>query len=1337
MPTAENEASRAGAPDALVREKLVDTARDGWMNRLIDLSRRNNLLFYKPVASGTLELPFSQRMRDFLSGGQTVTICDLVANDQDKISAIRAISRKGLENLEEKGLLTLYLALGRCTWTADDGGRDPVSPVLLVPIGLKFKGQDLQATELDLAGEVEVNPVLLHIFNRELNLPLSAETLLSLYSADGDGETTQANLQAVLDYLKTLARKLPGFKAELFAVLGNFSFQKLAMVRDLENRRAELLANDVVAAIAGDQAARRKLGSSQIETDPTSLDTVLPDNEFAVVEADSSQQCAIAGISAGQCAVVHGPPGTGKSQTITNLIATLTASGKTILFVAEKRAALEVVMNRLTAVGLDHLALDLHGAEQTPKKVMERVARTLSAVREAGRPVSEVVHEQFVDRRNKLNQHDARMHKVHAPTEQTVYAMQGSLLRLPPNISSSLRWREPDLLQITPKRAKRALDLLGEAAGFEALFNRSDPSPWTGVELKDGGAVQNAIDLAGRLNSEIIPSLTDLLHQTCESSGLRLPETVDEIGELLKVLNEAERILATYVPEVFTEADDLLTAMRPSQVSGIRGVWLRLTNREYKTACKRAISLRRGAKASGSVIFSELRNVKDTREKWQELSGSSDMPRSIPETQACDEIYRTAQTELRALAAICNSRWDDLELSVVAARVSALSLDNTTPYRILRLCEIEQELYSLGVQRIVDEIRTTRRPSSQWAALFQYVWLKSTLDSAAINDPNIRGFVGSTHDGYVNDFKRLDKTRLQLAADRVRRVHAERTIAAMNQFPEQETLIRGEAAKSRKHKPLRQVFAQATQVLTAVCPCWMASPLSVCQLISATGTFDYVIFDEASQVLPEDAVPAIIRGKHVVVAGDNQQLPPSTFFAAADEEDEADGDATAYESLLDMMIPFVKGFHLNWHYRSRDESLISFSNHHIYDGRLVTFPGPGGTVAMSHVFVDCVPNLDGQEDSSGGEVQKVVELILDHARTQPGRTLGVITMGIKHANRIQALLDRETARYPELAEFFDTDRPERFFVKNLERVQGDERDVIILSVGYGKDRAGNLPLRFGPILSAGGRRRLNVAATRAKEQVIVVSSFVYSDINSTQVKPGTGLEFLKNYLQYASSGGALLSHGDLTNEPMNDFEADVYDALSAKGLQIVPQVGCSKFRIDLAASHPTQPGKFVLAIECDGATYHSSYTARDRDRLRQQQLESLGWTFHRIWSTDWFMRRDEEVERAVQAFRKAVAASDRPKPTKPLQSLVVPEIRLPDSLTTGPSRRTPLKAPIPVRASITEYTTNELQALLRWVKSDGRLRTNDELVDEMFAALPFSRKGAKIEAALRRTIARG
>ena len=670
-------------------------------------------------------------------------------------------------------------------------------------------------------------------------------------------------------------------------------------------------------------------------------------------------------------------------------------------------------------------------------------------------------------------------------------------------------------------------------------------------------------------------------------------------------------------------------------------------------------------------------------------------------------------------------------------RFQKIAGEDSTPYRVSRVCEIEKSLRERGVERLVEEIRTSKLPAKDWIPRFEFIWLSSTLDLAALSDPGVRAFVGSTHNGYVEDFQKLDASRIELASARVRRAHGEHAIKVMNEFPNQESIIRSEAAKSRRHKPLRRIFVEASDVLTAVCPCWMASPLSVCQLLGAKTIFDYVIFDEASQILPEDAIPSIVRAKHAIVAGDNHQLPPTTFFAASDEDDdESEADGTGYESLLDMMIPFVRGFHLNWHYRSCDESLIAFSNHHIYDDRLVTFPGAGTAKAISHVFVDSIPTSDLQEDSSGPEVNKVVELIMEHARTTPDVSLGVITMGIKHANRIQAALDQELNDEAEFSEFFDTGKNERFFIKNLERVQGDERDAIIISVGYGKNRGGSLPLSFGPILSQGGRRRLNVAVTRAKQKVTVVSSFKYSDIDSSKVRPQTGLEFLKNYLEYASSGGRLITSGELSTEPMNEFELDVYEALTSNGIVLVPQLGCSKFRIDFAACHPSSPGKYVLAIECDGATYHSSYTARDRDRLRQQQLERLGWTFHRIWSTDWFLRRQEEIDRVLQAYEKAVQKSNGngrsgPGPASSRNRSQQTPADQPRAL------RTSLHAPIPVRNSIDEYSPRELQNLLRWVKSDGKLRTNDELVDEMFEALPFSRRGSRIDAALKRVVAWG
>jgi very-short-patch-repair endonuclease len=365
-------------------------------------------------------------------------------------------------------------------------------------------------------------------------------------------------------------------------------------------------------------------------------------------------------------------------------------------------------------------------------------------------------------------------------------------------------------------------------------------------------------------------------------------------------------------------------------------------------------------------------------------------------------------------------------------------------------------------------------------------------------------------------------------------------------------------------------------------------------------------------------------------------------------------------------------------------------------------------------------------------VQQVVALALGHARDNPDQTLGVITMGIRHMSRVQAALDHALENEPKLGAFFDSSKGERFFVKNLERVQGDERDAIIISIGYGKDRAGNLPFHFGPLLPEGGRRRLNVAVTRAREKLTVVSSFSHLDLDLARVRPGSGIELLRNYLQYASSNGRRLGDSDVTGEPLNAFEAEVFDCLSAKGLKLIPQMGASSFRIDMVAEHPEKPGRYVLAIECDGASYHSSYTARDRDRLRQQQLENLGWRFHRIWSTDWFMRKEDEIQRALKAFDESVAFADK------LDGGTAQNHQH-DGIQKDASYSTPKRdsrPQIPTRTSIGEYREYELIQLLIWIASDGQLRTDDQIVDEMVRILGFGRRGNRIENAIRSAISR-
>jgi very-short-patch-repair endonuclease len=1249
--------------------------------------------------------------------------------------SLRDISRRALENLEEKGLSTLFLTFGMATWPEMDGGRPAQAPVLLLPVGLT-KREGSNSFHLSSTGAFQFNLALLHVLEDQFKLTLQSEELLQDFAGDVD-EGTIFNVKGLCKEIQRRMAETNGFDIGFKAILGNFAFQKMAMVKDLQERAGDLAEHSVIAAIAGDREAKTEINSGQTDPDPKEFDKIPPENEFAVLDADSSQQSAIASVLSGQSRVIHGPPGTGKSQTITNLIASLAATGQRILFVAEKKAALDVVQDRLEAVGLGHLAIILHGADLSPKKVMQQVAHTLQVVRTAVPVDCQQVHSQFVDRRNRLNSHVARMHALREPTRKSVYEMQGLVLHLARSVQTSTRWRGPELMSLTPPVDGLISDLLTEAGGLASLFLRTDPSPWTGADLADGAAVQRALDLVQRIHSETLPRFLESVKEVTHA-GLREPESSVEAGKLADLLAGVQSTLSVYSPDIYrSDLESLLHDLAPGKNGGFSAAWAWCSNGRYRLAHKSILAIRLAGKAEAVGLYKEVSDASTQLRTWNAWKVAQSIPAPLDNAENHIKNLRRLSEQAAVLGGIVPLRQiPQLSMDSLAQLVNFLVVDQRTPFQIPKLTEVESGLENAGAGNLVAEIRTRKPDTRSWPLMFMQAWLSSTLDAVCQQDAEVRGFVGSTHNRYVDDFTHLDEERINLAADRVRRAHGERAIATMNAYPSGEQLIRAEAAKIRRHLPLRKVFAQAADVLTAVCPCWMASPLSVSQLLdSGRRYFDFVIFDEASQVLPEDAIPSILRGNKLVVAGDSKQLPPTTFFAAADDDEFAsDEDAVAtegYESLLDAMNSFLSGSYLDWHYRSKDESLINFSNHYIYQDRLVTFPGPGGPPAISHVLVKQEFGADGQEDSCSQEVLKVVELVLEHARTKPDQTLGIITMGIRHMNRVQAALDHALESHADLGAFFDPNRGERFFVKNLERVQGDERDAIVISIGYGKDRAGNLPLRFGPLLPEGGRRRLNVAVTRARQRLTVVSSFSHLDLDLARVRPGSGVELLRNYLQYASTNGNRLGDAEVTGEPLNAFEAEIFDCLSARGLKLLPQMGASRFRIDMVAEHPTNPGRYVLAIECDGATYHSSYTARDRDRLRQQQLENLGWRFHRIWSTDWFMRKEDEIQRALKAFIESVAFADK------LDRGVVQNHHgdgLNHSTTSAVLKRR-VKPPVPVRTSISEYRGSELIELIKWIASDGQLRTDDQIIDEIVPVLGFSRRGVRIENAIRNAIA--
>ena len=451
--------------------------------------------------------------------------------------------------------------------------------------------------------------------------------------------------------------------------------------------------------------------------------------------------------------------------------------------------------------------------------------------------------------------------------------------------------------------------------------------------------------------------------------------------------------------------------------------------------------------------------------------------------------------------------------------------------------------------------------------------------------------------------------------------------------------------------PLRKLFQQIPNLLLTLKPCFMMSPLSVSLFLEENFfDFDIIIFDEASQVRTEDAIGSLLRGKQVVIAGDNKQLPPTSFFLASissddydfDNEDFEDNtDTDAYELILDELSTILPKRTLRWHYRSRHESLIAFSNAKIYDNYLFTFPN--SIIEEEDLGVEYIFVPDGVYDRSGRrnntvEAKKVADIVFEQIQKHPSRSIGVVTFSEAQQQTVEEGIRRLRIENPQLESYFNEDNEEPFFVKNLENVQGDERDTIIFSIGYAKDPRGVMHMNFGPLGRSGGFRRLNVAITRAKYNVKLVGSIQPTDIILENTN-SEGVKLLRSYIEYAKIGPSYLDNEIKHNQVIvfeSPFEEAVYDFIRENGYQLETQVGCSGYRIDMAIKHPTLNGRFTLGIECDGASYHNSRTARERDSLRQIQLEDIGWRIYRIWSTDWVKDPIKEGKKLLEAVENLI-----------------------------------------------------------------------------------------------------
>lgn len=730
------------------------------------------------------------------------------------------------------------------------------------------------------------------------------------------------------------------------------------------------------------------------------------------------------------------------------------------------------------------------------------------------------------------------------------------------------------------------------------------------------------------------------------------------------------------------------------------------------------------------MLFAELDAAVAERDAWRELAAN---PTAVPRViglRGEPEAFSRLRDDIAAIALSARLvQPEQAPVGDVESRLARLRGEEVMLQRLPELSRITADLEAYGLGGLLDEVARRDCNPEEAVQVLRHTWYRSLLTVFHSDSPVLTMFSGPQHDAAVAEFRDLDARHLRLNSARIRRRVAERLRDARDAHGDQNTRVLAEANRKRGHMSVRKLVASAPDVLLAARPCWAMSPIVVSRLLPAQRLFDIVVFDEASQVEPVDAMASIMRGTQLVVAGDDQQLPPSDYFrklagglsGGDDEGEDLDGAPPLpgigqFESVLTCLATFVPhSLRLRWHYRSADERLIAFSNEEFYQCSLVTFPGRDEQSPLQLHVVEghAAPGTRGLLDA---EVTRIAELVVNHAVDHPTQSLGVITANVEHQERIEESLRKASAEHPSLDKFRArmAGPRRRLFVKSLEMVQGDERDVIVLSIGRAKGADGRLSLNFGPINREGGERRLNVAVTRARTRMHVVSAITHEDLPPTS--PTKGPEVLRRFLAMAAAGGRPRDVGRAIEIMLNPLEERVLAELTRRGIPATPQWGVAGYRIDFALADPERQGRMVLALEVDGDSYHRLASARDRDRLRQSHLEKMGWEFHRVWASAWFTDPDGQAD-GIERHWKDVLAAPRLDPEPPAaEDLPAPAVR-----------REPRPPVEPRRGNIALYADDELDKMARWLASDGLPLDRETRLVQMRHELGFTRRGNRID----------
>lgn len=1246
--------------------------------------------------------------------------------------------RDSNSSIEEQGANPLFLALGFVRWYESTSSKiERFAPLILLPVELIREGVKdnfkLQLRDQDLEPNQSFDACLKNDFDLKLPpWPEEGEWLPSEYFQDVN------HLISVRENWKILANTIQ---------LGFYSSGKFLMSRDLDRAGTTELMQQLLCGGAGE--------ASPLFNEEENLDTqyVNPKDLGHIMEADASQTRVIAAARDGRNMVVQGPPGTGKSQTIANIIAVSVRDNQKVLFVAEKRAALDVVYERLESCGLGPLCLEMHSAKAKKKVIYDEMAKTL----DLGRPKigDHSEYERLRAVRDKLNDLSQQLHSVDEVSGETPYQTIGQLSKLMASIENgdlprpdfqiedTANW-DHDKSNAARKQLERLADLTRDY-GSEGAHN------WRGANRKmtpmDRTRLIDRIkNLQGSLHK-----LQACLEEACKTLSLReegglnfadkvvsllrlmsdRPTDVDNLVQKEEVIRYASRLQnlfediqreqtrhnkleATVIPDALNRD----WSMQHHEISKRKDSFLRWFSGSYRKAVKqlkeaakhlpkatddrlnlleRLIQHRaqieeideqrslgelmiggalwRGWKTDVSAALESVKWInaqikilgtpdalKNQVENWPEATNPDELAGRLRDcVQAADDHWNEVESlcELDIMMAFGENLIRNVPLTVITKRISLWQRDPEGQDAWIQLHDLANAVSGRGLDSLRIRLANGSLAPEYACDTYDYIRAEAVYHRLEKLNPNLSQFSGRERSALVEEFRNLDAAPLHLSSQEVMAAHYESiptgTRGDMG-------ILRGEIKKKSRHMPLRQLLKNYGNAVQSIKPVFLMSPLSVAQYLDPDGLkFDLLLIDEASQVRPADAIGAVMRAKRAIIVGDQKQLPPTSFFEKLvniDEEEEAEDPEDIMASQLKDMESILTlceargmpGCMLKWHYRSQHESLIEVSNQKFYKDKLVCPPSPAASssdLGLTFEFVGGTYYKGSGKSNNPEEATAVMEAVLEHAKTRPSESLGVVAMSQSQQTTIQNKAEKMRSEYPELNAFCSETKENAFFVKNLETVQGDERDVIFISIGYGKTEDGRLFQSFGPVSNEGGERRLNVLFTRAKKRCRVFSSIQHTDIKHEKALH-KGPYMLKTFLKYAETGE--MDVPTITGRPPDSpFEEAVGEAIMQYGYQIDYQVGSEGFLIDLAVRDPNREGAYILAIECDGARYHSSHWARERDRMRQTLLEAKGWTFHRIWSTDWFTNPKSETERAIDAIRAAAVNTSQNPPKDRLQ----------------------------------------------------------------------------------------